>query len=167
MDPKQNLIEQAAAVLKEGESVTYPHVKSQRIAQRIHVERAIVRAFVEAVLKAHEGYTLRVHDGEEFATEKTRDTDEIMKAIMSTDEDHLYVYEGSRRVGYLYLVYGNSGWDVMSDYTDIPEFKSFVLPADNLADAFDELMHRPDRACDSYCARRIHAMSECNCSRSL
>lgn len=164
---QQLVLQTAAAVLEEGKSAAYPHVKSQEVAQRIHVERAIVRAFVDAVLKADDAYTLRVHDGEDFATDKTRDPDAIVQAIMSTDEDRLYVYNAERRIGFLYLVYGNSGWDVMADYTATPEFKAFVQPADNLADAFDELMNRPDRPCDTQCSRRAHPLSECDCSRSL
>jgi hypothetical protein len=39
--------------------------------------------------------------------------------LMSTDEDYLMVYEPGKkeRLGWIHLVYGNDGYDVVSDYT--------------------------------------------------
>jgi hypothetical protein len=86
-------------------------------------ERTITRRIVKAALA--KGYTVSVYDGEEFALRRSSSERAIMKAIYSTDEDTLVMHGGERRIGQIYLVWGN-GEDVVTDYTDCPEIEALV-----------------------------------------
>jgi hypothetical protein len=85
---------------------------------RILTERAIARKTAQALIAA--GFFVRVHDGEDWACERTTKLPVIMAAIMATDEETLHVYRedtGAARYGWVQFVYGNGGWDVTSDHT--------------------------------------------------
>lgn len=85
---------------------------------RIEKEGKIARRTIRTLKAA--GYWLRVHDGEEFATPRTRSERELMAALFTTDDDRLFVYrsaDSKGHAGWVWLVYGNSGWDVISDHT--------------------------------------------------
>ena len=88
--------------------ITNPDVR-----ERVAVERRIVRALVTHALK--EGYELSVHDGEEEHP-WTRDYDAVIDAIMNTDEDTLRLRKDGKN-SFVFFVYGNSGWDVICDYS--------------------------------------------------
>ena len=87
------------------------------VVRRQRMERAVISALVKAGLEA--GYTLGVHDGEEVVLNRSTSYKAVMAAIMSVDEEHIVFYsaETGKRVGWVFLVYGNDGWDVISDYT--------------------------------------------------
>jgi hypothetical protein len=83
---------------------------------RIEIERQVARRAIAALLAA--GHEVSVHDGEEFALRRSRDPKAILGAMFSTDEDEL-ISHGAKGVGpgWVKFVYGNDGWDVISDYT--------------------------------------------------
>lgn len=81
---------------------------------RRDVEREIITAFVEAVLA--DGCQVRVNDGQERFGPFTG-VPEVLEALFSVDQEHLEVIRGDSFVGWLFLVYANSGWDVISDYS--------------------------------------------------
>jgi hypothetical protein len=83
--------------------------------RRQEVERDIVRATVEAALKL--GFTLHsVNNGEEEPLVST--VDEVMEYAFSCDEAHIFFREPGMPVySWLYIVLGNEGWTVISDYT--------------------------------------------------
>lgn len=93
------------------------------ICSRIRVEQRIVIKTVNALLKA--GYTLNVYNGgdENELSNPTRDKAALLGALMNTDDDYLMVYTNPepeteyKDVGWVRFVYGNDGWDVISDYT--------------------------------------------------
>ncbi|ABI60827.1 hypothetical protein [Nitrosomonas eutropha] len=90
------------------------------MGERQNIERQIARSAVNALIKA--GYSVAVFDGEEIALEAARDIGAIMDAMFSTDEDCLFAMitmkDGKKkRVGWVSFVYGNAGYDVISDYT--------------------------------------------------
>lgn len=93
------------------------------IKRRIRVEDAIARAVVVDLLNA--GYAVSVDNGgDEFEIACSRDADAIMAEMNATDSEHLYVhalidgkYDKKRSCGWVFLVYGNDGWDVVNDYT--------------------------------------------------
>lgn len=85
------------------------------------VERAIIAKL--CILAIAKGYWLRLHDGEGFMCPRTQDASEILKDIGACDEQSLVLYaSGERgkadRAGSFFFVFGNSGWDVVSDYAD-------------------------------------------------
>jgi hypothetical protein len=110
------------------------------IRARVIVERAIIRRAITDVLAA--GYLVRVHDGEDWACEPTLDLGVLMAAIMATDEEKLVVYrhdsKGAKWVphGWIFLVHGNDGWDVINDYTT--NLEDVLKGATELGDAIAE-----------------------------
>jgi hypothetical protein len=90
------------------------------VKMRQLVEREIANAIVDSLLES--GFLISVDNGDnngnEFEIAKSRDRRAIKAALMQTDEEHLHVYlADGKKFGWVYLVYGNDGWDVMSDYT--------------------------------------------------
>lgn len=81
-------------------------MKTQQIEKRIITQAA--RSLIEA------GYSVRVYDGEEFATEKTTDLTAIMAEVFATEETYLYAYRGDTYAGLVWFIHGN-GCDVMAD----------------------------------------------------
>ncbi|VWC39676.1 hypothetical protein BLA23254_06869 [Burkholderia lata] len=128
--------------------VSSSYIEDHAVILRILIERAIIRRAVSDILADREGYTVRVWDGEAYAIKSSRDLVEIMGAIMATDSDALIIHrphtEENRRklvrVGSMDLVYGNSGWDVISDHADNDETNRLIAGAVTLADAFSEVM---------------------------
>lgn len=93
------------------------------IKARQRIEQTIALVTAQALLDA--GYSLGVNDGEETTIHHSRDLDKIQDALFTTDEDWLYVYEtwgdgNTHRKSpdwWVRFVYGNDGWDVISDYS--------------------------------------------------
>ncbi len=91
------------------------------VKMRQLVEREIAMATVKALLAG--GFSLGVNDGEDLTLHHSRSTRAIEKALFTTDEDWLLVYtkgatkEDARPDYWVRFVYGNDGWDVISDYT--------------------------------------------------
>ena len=86
------------------------------VEQRQSIERRIVGNLVKIGLDR--GYDISLNDGEEWTVKNSKVFDEIMSAIMTTDED-LLLFRGlaGERIGTVFLVYGNDGWDVIADHT--------------------------------------------------
>lgn len=115
---------------------------------RLRIEQAVGEALADAILTAGHGFAL--HDGEDFATigdsRLVYDTEDkargkelrklIAKELRATDQDTLYLYEPDartgrgpwRRIGSIFLVYGNDGTDVISDYSANPATEAIVGP---------------------------------------
>lgn len=117
------------------------YVKDAAIRQRILIERAIIRRAVRDILAAHDGaYCISVSDGESWPVKRSRDLDTIMANIGACDEETIVVRhitqssEAGAKVGSIYLVYGNDGWDVIADHTDSPLMRELLTDANNLAD---------------------------------
>lgn len=86
------------------------------IRARIIIERAVIRHAAQALIAA--GCALSVDYGEDdgFEVDKSTDLNEVMKAIGACDEEWLRVYKDGKNLGSIFFVYGNDGWDVISDY---------------------------------------------------
>lgn len=83
--------------------------------QRIAAEREIVTMTVDALLKIGMKLNTDYGDGP-MLKEPTADRTTILGALFLGDEDRLYVHHPMAE-GWIYFVYGNSGYDVISDYT--------------------------------------------------
>lgn len=88
---------------------------SKDTARRILTERKICFKLVDLLLA--EGCTITHHNGEEAEVKKSTDKAAIRAAFFATDMETLYAYKDGERVGWWSLVYGNDGWDVISDYS--------------------------------------------------
>ena len=88
-------------------------------------ERFVVRGIVNRALD--KGYLLTVFDGEEFPVLHSDDADEVMAELMHCDEEWLYVENADRKkIGVIFLVYGNDPDEVVCDCTDKPEILEIV-----------------------------------------
>lgn len=94
---------------------------SPAVRNRQRTEQCIVLTAAQALLDA--GYSLGVYDGEEIVVHHSTDIHKIHEALFNTDEDYLFVYikgdneKDTRPQYWVKCVYGNDGWDVISDYT--------------------------------------------------
>jgi hypothetical protein len=85
------------------------------VKMRQLVEKEIATAVVDALLAA--GFSISI-DNTDTITKPMTNRSNILKALFLTDEDRLYaVANPSQPSGWVYLVYGNDGWDVLSDYS--------------------------------------------------
>jgi hypothetical protein len=106
------------------------------ISKRIDIEKRIYSRIVKDALSL--GFNVSVHDGEEYALKHSTKYSDIMGAGFSTDADALVIYDNDKRLGFVSLVYGNSGYDVISDYTATEEMESLLQGANALADKLEE-----------------------------
>lgn len=109
---------------------------TRAVRDRQSIEQTIARKIVDVLLAA--GFLLGVNDGEETVVQRSRDKKAILDALFNTDEDYLYVYEDDDKndpTNVLYderpdywvrLVYGNDGWDVMSDYSSVDHLDKYL-----------------------------------------
>jgi hypothetical protein len=102
------------------------------IHRRIAIEKAIYARIVQDALIM--GYKITVFDGEEDALEQSSDYFDIIGAGFSTDMDALKFYDHIGYVGFVSLIYGNTGWDVVSDYTASDRIEAILKGAEDLAD---------------------------------
>ncbi|UPT95471.1 hypothetical protein J4G48_0040670 [Bradyrhizobium barranii subsp. apii] len=103
---------------------------------RQEIEKQIARKVVDDALAA--GYTIDVFDGEEFAVKNSTDAEQIFAAMFSTDDDRLFLTRDGK-TAWVWFIYGNSGWDVISDYNVSLEevLKGAMKLADELEDKLD------------------------------
>ena len=96
-----------------------------KTANRIKVEGMIADFFVTKALA--DGYLVSVFDGEEDALDKSQDKTVILNEMFSTDQDELTLYfPNGDRFGAVQFIYGNDGYDVISDYSAARErYKAF------------------------------------------
>jgi hypothetical protein len=101
---------------------------------RKRLERQIARATIKEALAA--GYTLGVFDCEEITLENCADARKVFAAMFTTDDDKLLFYRDGKRVGWVWFVYGNSGHDVVCDYTT--NLDAVLEPINKLSDKLAE-----------------------------
>ncbi len=102
------------------------------VKMRQHVERVIARRIILDAI--HQGYTVTVDNGEDIAISKSTNVKDILNAMFQTDEETLRFYKDDKRIGWAFLVYGNSGYDVLSDYS--VNIENIVQGANALADKY-------------------------------
>jgi hypothetical protein len=98
------------------------------VKSRQRIEHTIARKVVSALLLAD--YAISVDNGDELALQApSLKKAKIMKALGSTDEDTLFVYGENRKiVGLIYFVYGNDGYDLISDWTNCDQLNFIIEP---------------------------------------
>jgi hypothetical protein len=93
--------------------------------------------YATAMVSANQHYSRdRIEDDPEPLT-KERATNIILKELHSTDEERLIFHDTTgQSLGFVLLVYGNDGWDVIADHTDSPEMDELLAGAFELADSY-------------------------------
>jgi len=88
-------------------------------------ERFVVKQIVGRALD--KGYLLSVYDGEEYPLRSSDDAEAVMAQLGHCDDEWLWVEnEDTRKVGFIYLVYGNDPDEVVADCSDKPEILEIV-----------------------------------------
>ena len=95
-------------------------------------EARVARKLVRAALES--GYSLSIHDGEEWTVRRSKDADAILAALATTGMDSIrFRSPEGPRVGELVLVWGNDpeGRELVADIQapwelDLIELESFV-----------------------------------------
>jgi hypothetical protein len=103
------------------------------VKMRQEVERKIATAFIKSALEA--GYMVSVDNGDS-ETHRMSDVSSILKEMFLTDDEHLYLSKDGKGAGWVHLVYGNDGWDVISDYTT--NLESLMGPANKIANYYED-----------------------------
>lgn len=75
-------------------------------------------------------------DNGDDTTKRLADRDAILREMFATDDERLLLYRKGRAGGWVSLVYGNDGFDVISDYTT--NLEGVLKPANELADRMEE-----------------------------
>ena len=113
---------------------------SADVKNRIRIEGQIAAKLVEHALKT--GHTVSVHDGEEWVLKRSKHADAILNAMFSTDQDLLAIRpaDGSEVFGRVTLIYGNTGYDVISDYSasNLDKFTEWMEPVTNFAMSLED-----------------------------
>lgn len=107
---------------------------STNVKSRQRIERTIARRVVLDAIAA--GFALNVNNGGDTSElpAPSKKVKEVLAAMFATDDEHLLLYKDDKRVGWVYLVYGNDGWDVVSDYT--VNLEKVMEGANQLADKY-------------------------------
>jgi hypothetical protein len=101
--------------------------------QMDRIEKEIILTILDDALNM--GYTVTVCDGEEDVIKKSGNKEAIFAEMFSTGEDTLTFYQGDRRVGWLFLVYGNRE-AVISDYADNVKMNALLVNAEVLVEKY-------------------------------
>lgn len=117
---------------------------------RQQIEHKIVSKLVDDILK--KGFRIGVslergYDLDEMLN-GSRDKEAILKEAFAGDDCHLFVQPAAGPVekdgavvsnGWVYLVYGNDGYDVISDYTT--NLEKLLKGANKLSDKMEEAVY--------------------------
>jgi hypothetical protein len=88
-------------------------------------ERFVVKQIVGRALD--KGYLLTAYDGEEYPIKNSDDLEAVMAGLGHCDDEWLIVSNADgKRIGAIYLVYGNDADEVVADCTDKPEILEIV-----------------------------------------
>ncbi len=98
---------------------------------RALVEMAIVKRLLIDLHAA--GLSISIDDGEEVRTYPEFDLDLMVDDAMAVDECHIITERQGKASGVVFLVFGNSGFDVVCDYST--SLNEVLQPANDYADA--------------------------------
>jgi len=97
------------------------------------MERQIIKALVNEAFKR--GFTKIIIDngGDDEEQITCTDTKEVMASIRQTDEEHMFfVHPDNPKMSWVFLVYGNDGYDVIADHS---------LSLNEMIETLDPLIH--------------------------
>ena len=101
------------------------------------MEQAIANQIVTDALALN--YTVSVYDSEEWALKRSGNHQEIIAALNSTGWDQLKFRKADGEyVGVVALIWGESGYDLVNDYTSSEAMESLLKNASDLAEKFSE-----------------------------
>lgn len=115
------------------------------LTARLATELKIAKFIIRHALK--QGFVVSVNDGEEWVLKQSDDFSTILNAMFSTDEDGLMIRDPRKmddrghaiKVVHIVLIYGNEGWDVVSDWSapSLEAVEWFMQPINDYASKFE------------------------------
>lgn len=109
-------------------SITY----STPLEKRIAIEKAIAAQIVNELIE--HGFILSINNGgDDFEIDFTNDSSKVIAAMFATDEDTICAINNEKKINqcHVWLVYGNDGYDVISDYS--VKLEPYMIKTMNLA----------------------------------
>ncbi|CAB4158637.1 hypothetical protein UFOVP707_16 [uncultured Caudovirales phage] len=103
---------------------------------RRFIEILLVRKLLDVVIEA--GYVVSVDDGEDVPVRGSTDRREILDATFAVDECRLALGHEGKPSGSIFLVFGNSGWDSISDNS--LRLEELLAPVTEYAEQLSEWM---------------------------
>ena len=88
------------------------------------------------------GYTITISDYEE---EKGGTPEDLKDALFGLDEAHVILHKDGKRIGWVFLVFGNDGWDLISDYSANARVESLLKGCFALSDRLSSRMEENPR----------------------
>lgn len=106
----------------------------------VEVERLIATKIIEDALA--KGYLITVNNGgDEDEIYQSNEKEAILENMFSADEDELSFYwvkNTAARIGWVKLVYGNDGYDVINDYLVNDIMTSVLKGAEDLTQQLEK-----------------------------
>lgn len=99
------------------------------------VEKQVIVKLLDEALGR--GYRVSVWDGEEWVLEGSTDRGDILQNLGATDEEILRFSEDGKRIGNVFLVYGNEPYYVISDHTSSSAMDELLAPVNQLIDELE------------------------------
>jgi len=117
------------------------------VSQRQALEVAVIRSML-AKLRLAGFYPASVYDGETSTMVSAQASgpvaaDRVLTTVLNLDEARVYfnATEDHERVGSVVLVFGNDGWDVVSDWSwrETPAGEAFNAALDKVLDKVEDI----------------------------
>ena len=105
-------------------------MQTMQTKERQEVERRICRQVIKSMLA--QGFNLSVFNGQRQIS-KSKDEEAILQAMFSTDEECMDVYCDNHYIGCVVFIYGNTGFDVICNYST--SLEAYMQEANDLADS--------------------------------
>lgn len=114
-------------------------IDDAEVRERILIERLVIRTAVASIIDEGKSVTV-YHEDEQSDAVRSRDIDAIMAEVGACDCETLAVFTPGilGRFGWVRLIHGNDGWDVMQDYTT--NLGLILNKADTLANDISEAL---------------------------
>ena len=110
------------------------HVGMGASEERVKAEASVVEMFVTSVLSR--GFTVSVHNGDEWLCKQSNTPEVIMGNIMTTDEDIVQVYTASGGlIGHAQFVYSNLPSEVLADHS--LRLTEYLVPVEALIQSLE------------------------------
>ena len=87
---------------------------SPRAIARAGIEFEVARRLIETLNES--GYSIAIEDHSSEESTPATDIFETLRALFDTDEAYLTVKRGESEQSFILLVFGNDGYDLISDY---------------------------------------------------
>ena len=106
------------------------------ITTRQMIEKGIAKRVVRAAIEA--GFTVSLHDGGEYTVKRSRKLSEVVGAMFTVDEESLEIRDSEGGlIGTVWFVYGNDGYDAISDHSETDTMCKLLSDANKYAESME------------------------------